>query len=147
MMHSWRTNQSLSIEKAIGQIGTSYLAMFKSDQGLSGSDKPAFLSAAGLQSEAPQNYTAEGWAKLIQAHGPLWVTTNEGDQNKFSIHARVLTSIVGDGTAKGSNVTVVDPADGRVHTESLDVFAHKFEDVAKLDFGGGGDLRPQVVHY
>src|SRR5258706_8310390 len=90
---------------------------------------------------------AEGWAKLIQAHGPLWVTTNEGAQNRFSIHARVLTSIVGDGTAKGSNVTVVDPADGGVHTESLDVFAKKFEDVAIIDLGQGGDLRPQVVHY
>jgi hypothetical protein len=147
ILRSWKTNQSLSIETAIGQIGSAYLTLFRSNQGLSRVDKPGFLCAAGLHAEAPQNYTSEGWGKLIEDHGPLWVTTNDGAHGGFSIHARVLTSIVGDGTAKGTTVIVVDPADGQVHTESLEVFAKKFEDVAKIDLGEGGDLRPQVVHY
>jgi hypothetical protein len=147
IMRSWKSNQSLTIETALGQIGAAYLSKFKSNQGLSGSDKPGFLLAAGLHAEPPQNYSADGWSKLIQAHGPLWVTTNEGSQNRFSIHARVLTSISGDGTAKGTNVVVADPADGQVHTESLEVFAKKFEDVAIIDLGQGSDLRQQVVRY
>jgi hypothetical protein len=56
----------------MGRAGSQYQTMVKNDQGLLGRDKPAFLAAAGLQSEAPQDYTVEGMAELIQKYGPLW---------------------------------------------------------------------------
>jgi hypothetical protein len=160
MMHSWKQNRSLEITTVLKTIGQRYVDIFNNNDGLDAADKPAFLQAAGLKAEAPQNYTAEGWAKLIRAHGPLWVTTNEGvlsartncASNKFAIHARVLTAISGDGTGAGTSLIVVDPADGKVHSgESLLTFAKRFEDVARIDTQKCGnldaDLRPQVVHY
>lgn len=145
MMHSWKKNQSVTIETALSEFGATYLAIYNNDTGLAAADKPGFLAAAGFKAEAPQNYTTQGWASLIKRYGPLWVTTAEGA--KFSIHARVMTAIFGDGTAGGTTVVIVDPADGQVHTEKLSVFDQKFEQVAKQDLGNGGDLRPQVVHY
>jgi papain like cysteine protease AvrRpt2 len=147
MLYSWKNNRSDSIPSTLGKIGSTYLELFKRNQGLSSSDKAGFLFSMGLKAEAPQNYTAEGWAALIRQHGPLWVTTNEGTQKSFSIHARVMSAIFGDGSASGTSVIVYDPADGQVHTETFGIFARKFEDVARGDLGGAGDLRPQVVHY
>jgi papain like cysteine protease AvrRpt2 len=147
MLYSWKNNSSESIPSAIGKIGSTYLNLFQRNQALSANDKPGFLLSMGLKAEAPQNYTAAGWAALISRYGPLWVTTNEGTQKNFSIHARVMSAIFGDGSPSGTTVVVYDPADGQVHTESLGTFAGKFEDVARLDLGGTGDLRPQVVHY
>lgn len=147
MLYSWKNNRSETIPSALGKIGSTYLELFRRNQALSGSDKAGFLFSMGLKAEAPQNYTAEGWATLIRQHGPLWVTTNEGTQKDFSIHARVMSAIFGDGSVSGTTVVVYDPADGQVHTETLGIFARKFEDVARLDLGRTGDLRPQVVHY
>jgi hypothetical protein len=147
MMYSWKNNRRESIESALRTIGATYLDMFRRNQGMSGADKPGFLLTMGLKAEAPQNYTAEGWASLIRRHGPLWVTTNEGTQNRFSIHARVMSAIFGDSSANGTTVVLYDPADGQVHTETLGLFTRKFEDVARGDLGSTGDLRPQVVHY
>jgi hypothetical protein len=76
------------------------------------------------------------------------VTTDEGSSGKnFAVHARVLTAIKGDGTPNGTQFTIVDPADGKVHTETVTQFVKKFEQVAKDDMGVGAELRPQVVHY
>jgi len=147
IMYSWKNGQSFTIPTALAHAGANYVTMFNNNQGLSGSDKAGFLTAMGLRAEGPQNFTADGWAHLIAGHGPLWVTTNEGTHQNFSIHARVMTAIFGDGTGNGTTVTIVDPADGRVHTESLTTFVQKFEDVARIDLGQGADLRPQVVHY
>lgn len=145
MMHSWKKNQSISIEAALSEIDPNYLEIFEINKGLISNNKPGFLLSAGLRSEAPQNYTTQGWANLIRRHGPLWVTTAEG-QN-FSIHARVMTAIFGDGTGNGTTVVIIDPADGAVHTEKLSIFDQKFEAVARQDLGNCGELRPQVVHY
>jgi Papain-like cysteine protease AvrRpt2 len=156
MMYSWKNNLSTDIPTAMKAIGQTYFDIFNKDTGLDAADKPGFLIAAGLKAEAPQNYAAEGWAKLIDLHGPLWVTTNEGvlstaagPKKQFAIHARIVTAIFGDGTPAGTTMVVVDPADGKVHTETMLVFAKRFEDVARIDVGpgGDGDIRPQVVHY
>jgi hypothetical protein len=147
MMYSWKTSRSETIPSALSKIGNTYLDMFTRNQALSGSDKPGFLFAMGLKAEAPQSYTAQGWAELIRRYGPLWITTNEGTQKRFSFHARVMSAIFGDGSSSGTTITVYDPADGQLHTETLGAFVSKFEDVARADLSRTGDLRPQVVHY
>lgn len=145
ILYAWKNAMSTEIEAALEQVGQKYVAKFKNNEGLAAGEKPAFLSAMGLHAEAPQNYTMKGWEDLLRKHGPLWVTTAEGQG--FSIHARVLTGIAGDGTGTGTNFTIVDPADGAMHKETVSVFVKKFEDLARIDLGAGGELRPQVVHY
>jgi hypothetical protein len=145
MMYSWKNNGSYDIETALAKIGNTYLDIYKKNSGLSPKDKSGFLYSAGLVAEAPQNYFPRGWNDLLKKYGALWVTTAEGVG--FSVHARILTGIFGDGTFDGTSLTIADPADGRIHTETVTVFAKKFEEVARQDLGSGGELRPQVVHY
>lgn len=156
MMYSWKNNQSVDIPTALAAIGDTYLSMFRQNKALSGADKPGFLLSASLKAEAPQNYTIDGWANLINQFGPLWVTTNEGTlssgcgtDQQFAVHARVLTGIFGDGTPDGTSMVVMDPGDGQQHTETVSTFVQKFEDVARIDqcSDTNADLRPQVVHY
>jgi hypothetical protein len=75
------------------------------------------------------------------------VTTAEPGGKKFSIHARILVGVMGDGSGAGTTLTIADPADGAKHFENLDAFTNKLETVAKSDYGAGADVRPLIVHF
>lgn len=100
-----------------------------------------------MQSEPPSDPTVNGLAGLLEASGPLWVTTNEGTTQQFSIHARVLTAIAGDGSPDATFLTLIDLADGGVQSESVTDFVTKLDQVAISDLGAGTDLRAQIVHF
>jgi hypothetical protein len=147
MMQSWKQNTGLKIIDVMSKAGADFKKKFQDDKGLLGSEKPFFLQALGLKAEAPQNFTVKGWLGLLQTHGPLWVTTNEGTTQNFAIHARVLKGIAGDGTPDATFFTLIDPATGMETSESVTTFVKKFEEIAKKDLGMGADIRPQVVHF
>lgn len=147
MLQSWKDQAGYDISTVMLKAGQTYVDKFNSNFGLSGSEKPQFLKAMGLVAEAPQNFSVQGWAGLMKAYGPLWVTTNEGAGQNFAIHARVLTGIHGDGTPSGTTFKVIDPAGGTAYDETITVFVKKFEDIANNDLGQGADIRPQVVHF
>jgi Papain-like cysteine protease AvrRpt2 len=98
------------------------------------------------KAEVPQDYTASGWQDLLQKNGPLWVTTNEGTSS-FSVHARILIGIHGDGSPDATFLKIIDPADASTVSQSLLIFTQHFDQVATNDIGAGADLRPQVVHF
>lgn len=147
MMMSWHDQMSYTIDGAMSRAGTQYQTMVANDQGLLGRDKPAFLTAVGLRSEYPADYTVEGFASLIAAYGPLWITTDESPNQNFAIHARIVTGMSGDGTMDGTMLQIVDPADGTVHTESYNTFMTKYDRVAMDDMQANAPMRVQVVHY
>ncbi len=72
------------------------------------------------------------------------MTTDENPGANFSIHARILTAIRGDGTPGGTTLTFVNPSGGRVERETLAVFLPKFEAEAR---DPKRPLRIQVVHW
>jgi hypothetical protein len=143
MLVSWRRQQSLSIETALGTVGQRWVDLFKADTGLMGPDKPTFLSAAGLIAEPPQNFSIEGWEQLLRKYGPVWVTTDEAPGLPWAIHARVITAIRGDGSAENTFFTIVDPAGGRQYQESIATFIPKYEEEVIRT----GYMRIQVVHW
>lgn len=147
MMQSWKDNITYKILDVMDKAGADFKQKFQSDDGLSGTEKPFFLKALALKAEPPRNYTAAGWLDLLQKHGPLWVTTNEGTTQDFAIHARILRGISGDGTPDATFLTFIDPATGAEIGESVTVFTKKFEEIAVGDHGAGAEIRPQVVHF
>lgn len=143
MLVSWRRQQSLAIETALGTVGQSWVDMYRADTGLPGSQKAAFLTAAGLVAEPPQSFSVEGWERMLRNYGPLWVTTDEAPGAAWAIHARVITAIRGDGTAENTFFTIVDPGGGRTYQESIAVFIPKYEEEVIRT----GYMRIQVVHW
>jgi hypothetical protein len=150
MMVGWKNKTSMTIQAVLQTAGAKYLAMFNDKKWLPGDQKPAFLAALGLKAEAPQNYLPAGWEQLLKRYGPLWVTTfvdeDPRDPTQFSTHARVLTAITGDGTSDRSMLSLIDPGDGKVHTESVTSFAQTFEEIARKE-KNNRVLTPQVVHF
>ena len=144
MMMMWREQASMTIDSAIGRVGASYLAKFRSNQGLLAAEKPPFLAAVGLAYEYPQSLTAQGWETLLRRFGPVWVTTDEQPGAGFAIHARIMMGIHGDGTAAGTSIDIVDPSGGRSYAESFETFRVKYESEA---MDPKRPLRLQIVHW
>ncbi|MDX2043797.1 MAG: papain-like cysteine protease family protein [Acidobacteriota bacterium] len=147
IMFSWKDKKNYAIQDVTDKAGAAYTIKFKNNSGLGGVEKPDFLKSLKLRTEAPQNYTVNGWLSLLKTHGVLWVTTNEGSSQNFSIHARIIKGISGDGSPDATFLSIIDPAGGNEYSESLTAFIKKFEEVAQIDLGTGADLRPQVVHF
>ena len=144
IMMMWRQQASMTIQTAIGRVGSNWLAKFTADQGLLGSEKAAFLAAAGLTYQHPQSLTASGWEGLLRKYGPVWVTTDEDPSAAFAIHARVLVGIRGDGTAAGTTLDIVDPGTGTEYKENFGKFLEKYESEARVK---NLPLRVQIVHW
>ncbi|UPK68717.1 glycoside hydrolase family protein [Chitinophaga filiformis] len=145
MMISWRDHRSTSIETAIGAIGANYLAKYKANQWLLATEKVPFLNKAGFEFKYPQSLTISGWEQLLRTHGPIWVTTAEGSDAKFGIHARIMTAIKGDGTPQGTTLTIIDPGTGTTYPEKFSDFLVKFEREVRVSDDWDG--RIQIVHW
>jgi len=122
--------------------GSSYLLKFTNNEGLNSTEKEPFLSSIGLIGEPNMSYSVEGFKALLEDFGPLWVTTDENPGTGFSIHARIVTRLQGDGSPENTFLQINDPAGGVEVIEAYKDFIQKFEDVAGSGFQG-----IQVVHY
>ena len=143
MLYSWKRQQSLTIEAALGALGQKWLNIYTDNTGLPGSEKSNFVRAAGLIAEPPMNPSMQGWEEMLRNYGPLWLTTNENPGQGWAIHARILVGIHGDGTASGTRFKIIDPAGGRQYEESVATFIPKYEDEVRRT----GYLRIQILHW
>lgn len=147
ILQSWKAKRALPIEAVVGVADPTYTFLYKNDKGLGSSNKASFLNALHLSAEPPASYTAQALESKLRLWGPLWVTTAEPAGKNFSVHARVILGIAGDGSAGGTILIIADPADGVIHPESFDTFTQKLERLAKADYGAGADVRPLIVHF
>jgi Papain-like cysteine protease AvrRpt2 len=83
------------------------------------------------------NPTIGAWGNVLKQHGPLSITV-DADPGKGYIHALVVIGFDGDGTAKNTIVSYIDPDGGK----KRDV---KFEDFLKL-YEGSARWPLQIIH-
>ena len=144
MIESWRRGLSISIEDALDDVGAEWRNIYDANTGLFSDDKNRFISDTGLVAEPPQSYTTEGYEMLLRNYGPVWVTTAGGNDTQiWSVHARIITGIHGDGTAAGTKFDIIDPSGGREYQLSLQDFYADYEREAAQ----GRPLRVQVLHW
>jgi Papain-like cysteine protease AvrRpt2 len=144
MLIGWRDNVSLPVEEALRPIGQAWADKYRAGVALLGSETASFFASAGLVGEPPASHTAEGWERLLRTYGPLWVTTSEIPGQPFSMHARVMIGIHGDGTASGTQFDIVDPGTGTEYRETLADFTHKYHAQPSVP---NAPLILQVVHW
>jgi GH24 family phage-related lysozyme (muramidase) len=143
MLLNHRHRMSMSVENRMLEVGQKYYNFVKANSGLSTQEKTDFIRSAGMEFLYPQSLSVEGWENLLRQYGPIWVTTNESPGHGFSIHARILIAIKGDGTTNGTKMTFIDPGDGQKHTETFGQFLQKYESEARTT---NNPLRIQIVH-
>jgi len=107
------------------EAGAPYPDMYANNTGLEPSDTAAFMQAFHLQDATLGALTAQALAEQLQARGPLWVVVDEDPAATFSVHARVITGVQGDGSPAGTNVIYIDPAGGTEKSEKLAAFIAK----------------------
>lgn len=137
MMLAWRSRQSMTVETALDSLGGGWRALHDSNTPLSLAQLQGFTNAVGLVEEGPANYTPEGLARLLDAHGPLWVVSDDGIEGNMISHIRIVTGIRGDGTADGTTVILADSATGTIVTESFAEFDRRLAATDPVRLGAG----------
>jgi len=146
MLLTWQRGAPAYTELDVAhQAGPNFETAFTNDTGLLGTEFAAFASALGLIAEAPQNFTAEGYADLL-SHGPLWVGASLQDPGGPRRHIRVLRGVTGLNDQGGPTAWVIDPDGGRAYSETLSQFAQEMETIARQEIKVGGTLFPQILH-
>jgi hypothetical protein len=145
MLKSWAAQKSLTIEAALGAGGQLYVDKFNADSGLLPNEVPAFLQAFGLRDASLSKLTAASLARQLAERGPVWVIADEDSSASFSIHARVITGITGDGTPQGTKVLFNDPASSQPGEESLQAFIGKLEQLTSGVSSTFGGVVPQML--
>jgi hypothetical protein len=147
MMLSWKTGIPRNELDAATQAGPNFVLAFNDNRGLPGTEIAELARALYLSTEPPASWTAQGYAKLLTDHGPLWVGTAIFSSTSTYKHVRIVTGISGDGSANGSNLSVIDPDGGRVYTIKVYDFAAELEAIARDDLGAGAELNPQIIRF
>lgn len=104
MVVGWRDRVSLDIQ-ALKKLFTGKSGVC-SDSGLYAHDDQKLADALGLVSEPPQSYNVEGFRRVLENYGPLWVGIHTEDGWG---HAVVVTGLYGDGTPDNTYVRIHDP--------------------------------------
>ena len=148
ILFSWKNNSNPEIADVMTAAGQKFLDLFNADDGLKGSDKPEFLQALGLVAEPPMSFSVQGFERLLRANGPLWITTDEDPSEDFSVHARVLIGLRGDGTPENTEAFFIDtdPNSTSDH-ETVAKLQDKMTELAIGDSNATGGFRAQVVHF
>lgn len=137
MMIGWRNRQSMTVETALSSLGGGWSALHDSNTALNLAQVQGFTKAMGLVEEGPASYTPEGLARLLAAHGPLWVICDDDIERNFLSHVRIVTAIRGDGTADGTKVTLADSATGTLLSESFKEFDRRLAATDPVRLGLG----------
>lgn len=145
MLKSWEAKQSMTIETALAPGGQTYVDKFNTDTGLLPNEVSAFMQAYKLRDASIGALTASGLVKQIAERGPLWVIADEDSTTSFSIHARVITGITGDGTPQGTKIFFHDPTSSQPGEESLQTFISKLEQLAQGISNTFGGFAPQIL--
>jgi N-acetyl-anhydromuramyl-L-alanine amidase AmpD len=103
MVIGWRDRVSITPEK-VAEIAGRTVA-----KGIYPEDRKQFATDVGLSFEAPASYSIDGFRRLLENYGPLWV----GVLLPGSGHAIVVNGMYSDGAADGSGtfVRISDPWD------------------------------------
>jgi hypothetical protein len=156
MMYSWKHQLSVTIPTAVARLGQRYLTSYQQNTGLPIEENRNLARAGGLRAEALQNLSADGWASLLKRHGLLWTSYGWQVFDATGLvevaagrHIIILTGIVGDGSAAGTKVKIVDPADGMFHDMAFGQFVGQHETGFTLEPLSNRQLGQfsQIMHY
>jgi hypothetical protein len=149
ILFSWRHDTDAKVIDVLSIAGQKFVDLFTNQEGLKSADKPEFLQKLGLKAEPGQTFSVELLEQLLRQHGPLWITVDEDSGADFSVHARVLIGLRGDGTPEGTTATFLNPLPNAPSpdSESVATLLSKLAQLAAGDLASSGTFRPQVVHF
>lgn len=142
MIYNWHVGFDQGIEAVVALAGPKFTKIYEDSfasppSGISSTDEAEFYHKIGLIYRPGINPSIAGWAQILKDKGPLSVTV-DAEPGKGYIHALTIVGLDGDGSAKGTIISYIDPADGLKH----DVW---FTDFLKL-YEGSATWPLQIIH-
>jgi len=158
MLYNWKnkTNHNIAtvmqlLDSRHSNPSISYLSRFRNNQGMPGNFFPHLFSVMGLINEPRTNHSISSLATLIDNHGPLRFTVDNapgtGQNTGMQVHALIIVGIWSDGTIKGTQVEIIDPAVGIKVIQSYADLMRRYEEVVDVDDRLNNPLRFQIAHY
>jgi Papain-like cysteine protease AvrRpt2 len=139
-----------TVDAVIAKAGDPFRAMLQGNQNLLVKDLRAFLDGLKFSTIIVDDFDANRLASLLSASGPLWIAATTGadvDAAKFSVHARILRAISGDGSDANTTVTVIDPEAGTESMVTLGTFRAMFKDKVMVpDLGSATPTKIQLIY-
>lgn len=126
MLLSWARLRPLSMSETASLLGSPFSDYFVSGDALDAEMIPLFLQRSGLVAPAGQSRTAKGWEDLLRARGPLGVGIDADDPDNYMSHLVIMYGIIGDGTANGTTVKLIDPSGGARISISFGELAQRY---------------------
>jgi hypothetical protein len=148
MLLGWKRSMSIAEYNVALEAGANCVNAFNQNLGVSSAEIVNLARTLKFETEAPKNFSTQGWHDLLKEHGPLWVGTAIFDQQYVFRHVRVVRGIQGDGSSS-TELLILDPSpigSGREYRTSVAQFALELEEIARQDIGSGATLLPQVLH-
>lgn len=125
MLVSYKDGRNVPVEEAVRRAGSRYEQMLQSDTALTKVEATEYLSALGLSSMPTAEMNVEKIDQMLRRFGALWLTPDY--EPAFSLDARIVTGVHGDGTPTGTSVSIIDPSSGREATVTFDHLKQVFE--------------------
>lgn len=146
ILFQWKKRRSYT-ELEVAQLGgPEFVDALNNDSGLEGPRFADFAVRLGLSTEAPQNFTPDGYHSLLKQHGPLWIAAGL-DDGGVRRHVRVLRGVTGDGSFNKTQAWILDPDNGREYQSSMTEFATELENIARDEVAAGRPLFTQAIHF
>jgi hypothetical protein len=145
MLRSYQRQQSLQIENVLDEAGPPYPDKYTNNTGLKPSEIADFKQAFGLNDATIGALTPEGLAEQLENLGPLWIVVDENPTDAFSVHARVVTGVKGDGSMQDTMVIYNDPATGSEKEETFDQFVSKSTQLSNGLSSAFGGYSPTIL--
>jgi Papain-like cysteine protease AvrRpt2 len=145
MLKNWEAQQSIPIETVLAEGGQSYVDKYKNNTGMLPNEVATFMQDFKLRDASIGALTAKGLAQQIEDRGPLWVIADQDETESFSVHARVITGISGDGTPQGTKVIFHDPARDEPNEQTLQQLIIELEQLAQGISSAFGGVAPQIL--
>ncbi len=125
-LFSWSRLRRLSMSETAALLGSPFTDYYAAGDALDAQLVPLFLQRSGLIAPAGQSRTAKGWEELLKAHGPIGVGIDADAPDNYMSHLVTMYGIVGDGTANGTIVKLIDPSGGRRLSISFRELAQRY---------------------
>ena len=140
MMRAWKyaSPATATVKSEIAAIPGPFAGYLAADMALDIASKNALVRQLGLNADRAvlSSATPQTYLRLMGDYGPLWITV-DGDQTaEVSPHAKFVYGLIGDMTAEGTMLKVVDPNNGRESQVRFSDFVAEYEELARAGRDG-----------
>src|SRR5262249_37482971 len=105
-------------------------------------DLAAFAADAGLMVDGKSSLALKHWHQVLIQSGPVWVGV--ASERFKAGQVWVVTGIVGDGSADGTQLSIINVESGQVDKMTVKQFPEIYTAAAKAD-GLNGEIALQVL--